>query len=179
MLMRKSSGWARRGRGFSLLEVMIALLVVAVGLLGMAGLLVISVRTNQSAYQRTQVTALAESMVNRMRANARALWAQPNPYNGNYPRAGNALACTNGAVCNFDAVAARDAALWSQELASVLPNATATIECTRNSATVVANPGLRPPYDGTCSMTVSWDEAPVQRGANQLPAQSFAWVFQP
>ena len=46
-------------RGFTLLEVLIALLVFSLGLLGLAGLMVVSVKTNQSAYLRTQASFLA------------------------------------------------------------------------------------------------------------------------
>ncbi|MDE1962228.1 MAG: type IV pilus modification protein PilV, partial [Xanthomonadaceae bacterium] len=67
--------------GFTLLEVLIALLIFSLGVLGMAGLLAVSVRTNHSAYLRTQATFLAQSMADRMRANASwALWT--DLYNG-------------------------------------------------------------------------------------------------
>ncbi len=52
-----------------MLEVLIALLVFSLGLLGMAGLLIVSVKTNHSAYLRTQASFLAQSMADRMRAN--------------------------------------------------------------------------------------------------------------
>ena len=40
--------------GFTLLEVLVAVLIFSLGLVGLAGLMVISVKTNQSAYLRTQ-----------------------------------------------------------------------------------------------------------------------------
>ncbi len=49
----------RRSRGFSLIEVLITILIFAVGLLGMAALQAVSMRSNQSANFRTQATALA------------------------------------------------------------------------------------------------------------------------
>ncbi len=63
-----------RRNGFTLLEVLIALLVFSFGLLGMAGLLAVSVQTNHSAYLRTQATFLAQGMADRMRANNLGLW---------------------------------------------------------------------------------------------------------
>ena len=66
-----------RRNGFTLLEVMIALLVFSLGLLGMAGLLAVSVRTNHGAYLRTQATFLAQSMADRMRANKSAFGNSP------------------------------------------------------------------------------------------------------
>ncbi len=56
--------------GFSLLEVLIALLILSIGLLGIAGLQVTSKRINQEAIQRTTATMLARDMIERMRANA-------------------------------------------------------------------------------------------------------------
>jgi type IV pilus assembly protein PilV len=56
-------------RGFSLLEVLIALLVLSFGLLGLAALQAYSVKANQSANFRSQATALANMMLDNIRAN--------------------------------------------------------------------------------------------------------------
>jgi len=61
--------------GFTLLEVLVAVLVLSIGLLGLAGLLASSIRNNQSAYQRTQATWLAYDIVDRMRVNRPAALA--------------------------------------------------------------------------------------------------------
>jgi type IV pilus assembly protein PilV len=62
-------------RGFSLLEVMIALLVLSIGLLGIAGLQVFSLKYNHQSYERTQATLLINEIVDRMRANREAVQA--------------------------------------------------------------------------------------------------------
>ena len=62
-----------RSRGFSLLEVMIALLVLSIGLLGIAGLQVFSLKYNHQSYERTQATLLINEIVDRMRANPAAV----------------------------------------------------------------------------------------------------------
>ncbi len=59
----------RRGRGFSLIEVLVALLVLAIGLLGLAALQAQGLRFNHDAYVRTQATHIAYDIVDRMRAN--------------------------------------------------------------------------------------------------------------
>lgn len=56
-------------RGFTLIEVMVALVILAVGLAGMASLMVRSQQSNESAYSRSQATLLAYDIVERMRAN--------------------------------------------------------------------------------------------------------------
>lgn len=58
-----------RQAGFSLLEVLIALLVLAIGLLGLAALQNMGLRLNSQSYERTQATILIDDMIDRMRAN--------------------------------------------------------------------------------------------------------------
>jgi type IV pilus assembly protein PilV len=58
--------------GFTLIEVLIAVLVLAIGLLGLAGLQSYSVASTHSAYLRSQATTLAYDIIDRMRANQSA-----------------------------------------------------------------------------------------------------------
>jgi type IV pilus assembly protein PilV len=59
----------RRQRGISLIEILVAIVVLSIGLLGLAGLQANSLRTSQSALYRSQAAAYAEDMAERMRAN--------------------------------------------------------------------------------------------------------------
>ena len=63
---------SNRNRGFTLLEVLVALLVLSIGLLGLAALTTLGLRYNNSAYARSQATLLAYDIVDRMRANSDA-----------------------------------------------------------------------------------------------------------
>lgn len=56
-------------RGFTLLEVLVALLVLSVGLLGLAALQTLGLKFNTQSYQRTQATLLLDDMIERMRSN--------------------------------------------------------------------------------------------------------------
>ena len=56
-------------RGATLIEVLIAMLVLAVGILGLMGLQINGKRTNYEALQRSAAVGLAQDMINRMRAN--------------------------------------------------------------------------------------------------------------
>lgn len=66
---------SNRERGFSLLEVLIALLVLSVGLLGIAGLQTVSLRFNHQSYERTQATVLISEMFEKITANPTAATA--------------------------------------------------------------------------------------------------------
>lgn len=68
MKRRNITGFGQRARGFSLLEVLIALLVLAFGLLGFALLQTMNVRFVQSANYRTQATNLSYDLIDLMRA---------------------------------------------------------------------------------------------------------------
>lgn len=56
-------------QGATLIEVLVAIIVLSIGLLGMAGLQAASVQSNYSAYYRSQATILASDIADRMRAN--------------------------------------------------------------------------------------------------------------
>lgn len=162
-----------RSTGFSLLEVMIAVLVFSLGLLGVGGLMVLSVRTNHSAFLRTQASFLASGMADRIRTNT----SRAALYNGTYSASTTSppTSCTAAAPCTPDALVQRDRLAWSRQLAA-LPNPTATINCagTQLGATL---------FDGLCSIVIQWTEADLKKGtsaAPQAPAtNTFAWVFQP
>lgn len=70
-------------RGATLIEVLVAVLILSVGLLGMAGLQLTSLKGNQSAYQRSQATLLAYDVSERMRTNLVA--AKSGNYNQEDP----------------------------------------------------------------------------------------------
>ncbi len=91
--------------GTTLIEVLIAVVVVSVGLVGLAALQTLSLKNNHSAYLRTQATFLAYDMVDRMRANI--FQAQ----NGSYVTAlGDAP--SGSANCQTSACAASDLATY-------------------------------------------------------------------
>lgn len=172
-------------RGFTLLEVLIAIVIFSFGMLGMAGVLVLSVRVNQSAYLRTQAAFLAQSIADRIRANSSwALWT--NLYNGSWTSAqtGTATCQPSGtpATCAFGDIATRDIAVWTAQVARFLPNATESIACAASAGASANVPSssyqMLPPFSGLCTITISWSETPLaQQGS--VTTQTFAWTFQP
>lgn len=65
----KTSAMADRQRGMSLVEVLVTLVSTSVGLLGIAALQLVSMRSNQDAFARVQAASLAGSMLDRIRIN--------------------------------------------------------------------------------------------------------------
>ncbi|NBC14440.1 MAG: type IV pilus modification protein PilV [Gammaproteobacteria bacterium] len=58
-----------RARGFSLVEVMVTLFIIAIGALGVAGLQLAAMRSNHSAYLRSHATLAAYALSDRLRAH--------------------------------------------------------------------------------------------------------------
>lgn len=109
-------------RGFTLVEALVALVVLAVGLLGIAGLYVESLRAGRTAIYRSAAVTLASDMADRIRLNP------TGSYPGTGPGADNA--CVNDpGDCDPDELAQDDWFRWLEDLSRRLPTgATATIE---------------------------------------------------
>jgi type IV pilus assembly protein PilV len=100
----------RPSTGFSLLEVLIAVMILAIGLLGTAGLVLQSMKSNQSSYQRTQASILAYDLAERMRLNPALAVSSDNYVVTSTASPGAAPTCT---TCSATDTAARDMYEWS------------------------------------------------------------------
>ena len=58
-----------RAAGFSLIEVLIAMVILSIGVLGVTGLQLMSKRNNQDSVQQIRAASLAQELVERMRAD--------------------------------------------------------------------------------------------------------------
>lgn len=159
-----------------------AVLVFSIGLIGLAGLMVMSARSSHAAYLRTQVTFLATNMANRMSANSLGVW-KGNYNSAKYPVRARDPGCGFGAACNGAALAQHDQAVWSSQLTTFLPDPAAVIRCTGVDAASFSPAqqlDLRPPYGGSCSMSISWSEQGIgDHNHRGNVSQTFAWEFQP
>lgn len=109
-------------RGFTMVEVLVAALVLGIGLLGVAGLQSVTLSVNQGSYLRSQATVLARDMADRMRANPRGVGADAYNMSGSGSSAENSGCVTAGTGCNSTAMAAHDLYTWNQALAARLPS---------------------------------------------------------
>lgn len=110
--------------GFSLIEVLVALLVLAIGLIGLAGLQSSSIRFNHNSYLRGQAVILVNDLVDRMRANKAAVdqGITDGAGNGYNNVSGGQIAnCSNATGCTSSEMAVTDVAQWQQLIAATLP----------------------------------------------------------
>ena len=150
----------KNAKGFSLLEVLIALIVLSIGLLGIAGLQVTSKQTNFDAIQRTTATMLAQDIIERMRANPDQLAAYHNAGVGFTftPASGITTAVTNcaTATCTPANLALYDLYEWERAILGVAElSATNTNTGGLVSPTAcISVPGGSPA--GTISVAIAW-----------------------
>jgi len=112
-----------RQTGFSLVESLVALLVLSIGLLGIAGLFVESVRNSRTALLRTQAINLVGDMADRIRANATARAAYDIDNYGGEPSERNCAPGPDdaGGNCSMTALAEDDLARWVAAVRTALP----------------------------------------------------------
>jgi type IV pilus assembly protein PilV len=103
-----------KNTGFTLIEVLIAMLVLAVGLLGLAGLQATSLSNAQSAYNRSQSTQLAYLLADNMRANVAGVAA----YTGSAAQIAN---CLTTVGCTPAQMAQNDLYQWNLAVTTALP----------------------------------------------------------
>lgn len=121
--MKHSLPTPSRTRGFTLIETLVALLVLSIGLLGVAALQLSSLRANQGAAMRSQATFLAYDILDRMRSNRLAAIA------GGYDIA-------LGAAGGTGSQAADDLTAWKASLNTTLPSGDGSVARNGNVFTV-------------------------------------------
>jgi type IV pilus assembly protein PilV len=134
--------------GFSLLEVLVGLIILAVGLLGLAGLQMVSLRQNNEAYIRSQATLQAYDILDRMRAN------RQYALDGEY-----AIDYGEQAGTNTPAAVKDDLDLWKNALNATLPGP-------GDGRVVMTNSTL-------VAVSIRWNETSVQNATQDDTWQEF------
>lgn len=116
----------RLTRGISLVEVLVALLILSLGLLGFASLQAANLNLGNEAWLRSQATVMASDMIDRIRGNSATFEA------GQYDHAFGAVAPAgrdcSAVDCNPIELADYDLAGWLSELAAQLPAGSGQIQ---------------------------------------------------
>jgi len=128
-------------RGFTLVETMVALVVLSVGLLGVAKLVTGAVHANDSGYMRGQATQLAYEILDQMRAN--------RPAATSYGGAGAFTDCSTN-PCTAAALAGLDMFNWNARVAATLPQGTGAVAAAAGLGGTIA------------TIVVSWDDSQAQ-----------------
>lgn len=111
--------------GFTLVEVLIALVVLAIGLLGIAALYVDTLRASRTALLRTQAIAVASDLADRIRSNRSACAAGGCNYTGD---GALTAGCETTAGCTPAELAANDIERWQETASALLPGFVGTVE---------------------------------------------------
>lgn len=114
-------------QGSSLVEVMVALFVLAIGLLGVLAMQSKSMQFNQSASIYSQAVYFANDIAERIRSNPEAIDAYRNLDLSEAPN-GNEPDCGVGENCNATMLFNRDAFILAQNISSGLPAGRIEIE---------------------------------------------------
>jgi type IV pilus assembly protein PilV len=154
--------------GFSLVEVLVALIVISIGLLGIAKLQAVALSSTSTGGKRALAAIQAASLASSMHAD-RAYWCLattlgclgPAPAtatvtgatvtSGSDPRLVSGADCWNGRPCTAVNMAAYDLTNWAVSAQSMLPSYVATIACPLPPAN----------YPLTCTITLTWTENTV------------------
>ena len=176
---------AAASRGFSLIEVMVAVLVISIGLLGMAKMQALALSSSGSARLRSLAALEASSLASTMGAD-RNYWSAAPAAGAHFTvtiqgtkittpdvTLSTAQTCTNGTTCTVAQMASFDLQNWVSNLNTLIPNESATVDCFMPAA---ANPV-------TCTITITWAENLVASNAQEvggtMAAPTYTLVVQP
>lgn len=107
---------SRRVRGFTMVETLVALVILAIGLLGIAALYLDSLRAGRTAIYRTQAVNLAADLADRIRANRTVPLSYAVAFGEIPPAESYVPVCGEGSNCAPEAVATDDLNLWKQQI---------------------------------------------------------------
>ena len=167
----------RKTAGFTLVEVLVAVLVVSIGLLGVAKLVLAAVKANDSAYFRGQATDLAYEILDNMRANRTYALASPGyaVTFGAYANPG--FTCLGaGNTCSPQQIAEYDLYMWKLHLnpanvgvtglTAALPSGDGQVQMCFPSVAGC------PSGQVTATITIEWDDSVAQWAFGAAPAST-------
>ncbi len=158
--------------GFSLIEALVAFLILSVGMLGIASLQLLSLRAGHTAVLRTVAVIKAEEMFERIRNNPIVLdpATAGNGYEVGVGDLGTSHGCndsTNTVVlCSYTKMAQDDIYNWKKSLRNSLPNNAGT---TASVAVLAKTPGTLP--TATVTITINWKER--EQGTKNMTTMSY------
>lgn len=152
MSRRQAAIHRRAHRGFTIVEVLVSLVILSMGLLGIAKLILLTARSTDSAYLRSQATELAYGILDDMRANRQT--AVAHGYDTSMTTAPTAAGSCIDTACSPTDMALYDVYIWKRRLGvstgGALPLGQGSITTTTAAATT------------TAVVIVQWDDEAAQ-----------------
>ena len=167
----RTRGVRLREAGFSLVEVLVAMFIVAMGILALAGLLQAATRYSKLSELRSTATLLANDIADRIRANPMGGAVGPGGYDlidpaFPSPPAPPHAPCTSSAPCGPVELARVDLADWTARVRATLPRGSARIQFH----------AAKPPAPGYVDVWVGWSDpltlspgVPADRAGTECP----------
>jgi type IV pilus assembly protein PilV len=146
-MMRHSNDTRARQRGVTMVEALVALVVLSVGMLGIAGLYVSSLRAERTAQLRTQAVTLVNDMIDRIRANAQARAGYD--MSKATPASHDCVASSAPSPCTSEEMAAEDLKTWTDSAKDTLPG---------GKGNIAYSPAAATGQPDTYAVTVEWVE---------------------
>ena len=141
--------------GFTLLEVLVAIVVLSLGLLGLAGLQAASLSNNQTAYYRGIATQQAYDIADRLRANLAGAGSPNYSYNNLAAGLPGGNPDCFAATCSPANMAISDRRQWNTANATLLPNGNGTVVCVDGPAAAGCTAATG---NWVFNITVTWTE---------------------
>lgn len=176
----------RRDAGFTLIEVLVAVLVLSLGVLGAAGMQAASLRANREARAQEVGTRMAMELAELIRANhvqARNGTTATNPYLLDFSNTAPSTSstCFTAANCSSGMeIATRDVTDWAQRAAPLLPGIRVKV-C---YDTEPFDPSGKPRWacndsGDTIQVKIGWARADLNRSTNSVDAATTPAVVLP
>lgn len=134
----------KRQHGITLIEVMVSVLVLSVGLLGYVSLQAQSIKSNKSAYYRSQANILAQDISERMRTN------RFDVERGLYDIANEAVGTCKNTLSDNQSIAKKDILDWKNMLACLISDADTTRVSIQRQHSDLGN---------TVIIKITWDDS--------------------
>ncbi len=154
---------AQQQTGVSLVEVLVAVLIMSIGMLGLAAMQNTSVKFAYDSYIRSQANFLAYDLMDRVRSNPDAAYALSQ---GQVPSTASCVATTasvSATNCSATEIRAADLYEWYQSAIAVFPDATLQLE---------------QPSNGQYVMRISWDDRyELDNLDNEAEREQFIYRF--
>jgi len=144
-----------RDRGFTLVEALVALVVLSIGLLGVAALQFTSLKANHGSATRTQAVYLAYDIIDRMRTNPTA--ASAGEYQLGF-----------GDTPSGTTIAKKDLISWRQNIANALPGGSVAPTGSVNVDAV----------SHVITVSIKWDDSHAEQSTSAANVVTFTVVTQ-